>query len=169
MDLIGLGHLVRDVPAVWRCRRRSMMTSTTPPARSGPQALRSRDRDEWIKLFHAADLAALPVLHPEEIFADEQVVHAGVVVDLPDPEFGTLRQVGPVVRFGQPPADHGRSTDGRGRRRPPRRVPRPRSRRPRATVSSPLGAPLEGLRVVDFSAFFATASAPACCRISVPT
>ena len=61
MDLIGLGQLVRDVPGL------EMSTPLDDNEYHAarhlvPQALRRRDRDEWIKLFHAADLAALPVL-----------------------------------------------------------------------------------------------------------
>src|SRR5205814_580412 len=94
---------------------------------------------------------------PEEIFNDDQVVHAGVVVDIDDPEAGRLRQVGPVVRFARSPApptlpapvvgaDDGRLDDLLG-------LPVQPSR----TARSSLTAPLQGLRVLDFSAFFATA------------
>ena len=157
MDLIGLGQLIRDVPGL------EMSTPLDDDEYHAarhlvPEALRSRDRDEWIKLFHAADLAALPVLRPEEVFADEQVVHARVVVDVPDPEFGTLRQVGPVVRFRAcpPPDVVAAPTVGADDHRLGDLLAAP-VQAPAATAPSPLGAPLEGLRVVDFSAFFATA------------
>jgi crotonobetainyl-CoA:carnitine CoA-transferase CaiB-like acyl-CoA transferase len=157
MDLLGLGDVVRHVPG---------MEMSTPldddeyhAARHlVPEALRNRDRDEWIKLFHAADLAALPVLRPEEVFADEQVMYAGVVADVPDAEFGTLRQVGPVVRFAAcpPPATVAAPAVGADDDRLAELLASP-AQAPAATTSSALGAPLEGLRVVDFSAFFATA------------
>ena len=97
------------------------------------------------------------MLRPEEVFADDQVVHAGIVVDVDDPVVGPLRQIGPVVRFrGSPPpptapapivgADDDRLGDLLAS--------------PLRTASAPtrsLGSPLEGLRILDLSAFFATA------------
>ncbi len=103
MDLLGLGESVRDIGGLemsvpldddeYRAARHLV-----------PEVLSSRPRDEWIPLFHAADLAALPVLRPEEIFTDDQVVHAGVVVDVDDPRAGRMRQIGPVVRYRRSPA-----------------------------------------------------------------
>ena len=156
MDLLGFGEIVRDVGGV------EMSTPLNDEeyhaARHlAPETFRTRPRDEWIKVFHAADLAALPVLRPEEVFADDQVVHAGVVVDVDDPVVGPLRQIGPVVRFGDSP--------------PPPTLPAPvvgadddrlselmaLSVRTSPAQTRSLGSPLEGLRILDLSAFFATA------------
>ena len=41
-----------------------------------PEAFKLRPRQEWIELFQANDLAALPVTRPGEVLADDQVVHA---------------------------------------------------------------------------------------------
>jgi crotonobetainyl-CoA:carnitine CoA-transferase CaiB-like acyl-CoA transferase len=156
MDLLGFGDIVRDVGGV------EMSTPLNDEEYRAarhlvPETFRSRSRDEWIKLFHAADLAALPVLRPEEVFTDDQVVHADIVVDVDDPVVGPLRQIGPVVRFRESPA--------------PATTPAPivgaHDDRlgdllgwPARTASEPtrsLGSPLEGLRILDLSAFFATA------------
>jgi crotonobetainyl-CoA:carnitine CoA-transferase CaiB-like acyl-CoA transferase len=124
-----------------------------------PEAFKSRARDEWIKLFHAADIAALPVLRPEEVLDDEQIRWANVVFDVDDPELGTVRQVGPVMRFADAPPDpptvaprvgehNGRIND----------VPARAALEPIGTSPEhPLEHPLTGIRVLDFSAFFATA------------
>ena len=70
-----------------------------------PEAFCSRPRAEWLKLFHEADLAALPVLRPTEVLFDEQVVFADVAVELPDHRGRLVRQVGPVIKFRtSPPA-----------------------------------------------------------------
>ncbi|NUP28924.1 MAG: CoA transferase [Nocardia sp.] len=121
-----------------------------------PEAFRSRPRDEWLELFHAADIAALPVLHPEETFADDQVRFAEVAIDVPDDEHGTLRQIGPVIRFEKSvPATPG---------------PAPRvgahNERVDEVARSPLWAPapnatavttpLQGVKILDFSSYFAT-------------
>ena len=121
-----------------------------------PEAFRSRPRDEWLELFHAADIAALPVLHPEETFADDQVRFAEIAVDIPDPDHGTLRQIGPVIRFeksapGTPdpaprPGAHNDRTDEITRS--PQWAPAP--------AGDPVAAPLQGVRILDFSSYFAT-------------
>ena len=100
---------------------------------------------------------------PGEPLFDDQVEFAGLCVDVDDPELGPLRQVGPPIRFsGVEPvaARPGTGTGGadddrlgeleRGGRR--RRVAEA------ATAGAPtIGAPLEGITVVDFASFFATA------------
>ncbi|WP_280417693.1 CaiB/BaiF CoA transferase family protein [Nocardia carnea] len=121
-----------------------------------PEAFRSRPRDEWLELFHAADIAALPVLHPEETFADDQVRFAEIAVDIPDPDHGTLRQIGPVIRFeksapGTPdPAPRVGAHNDRIDEitRAPQWAPAP--------AGDPVTAPLQGVRILDFSSYFAT-------------
>ncbi len=46
-----------------------------------PAAFAARPRDEWLREFHAADLAALPVLRPTEVFGDDQVEHDRAIGD----------------------------------------------------------------------------------------
>ncbi|MGW5749728.1 CaiB/BaiF CoA transferase family protein [Nocardia rhamnosiphila] len=121
-----------------------------------PEAFRTRPRDEWLELFHAADIAALPVLHPEETFADDQVRFAGVAIEVPDARHGTLRQIGPVIRFGKsapavpapapPVGAHNERLDEVTRS--PLWAPAPTGER--------VSAPLEGVRILDFSSYFAT-------------
>ncbi|WP_051193456.1 CaiB/BaiF CoA transferase family protein [Nocardia jiangxiensis] len=121
-----------------------------------PQAFRSRPRDEWLELFHAADIAALPVLHPEETFADDQVIFAEVAIELPDAEHGTLRQIGPVIRFEKSSPATPEPAPGVGAHnerigeitRSPLWAPAP--------VDEAIGAPLQGVKILDFSSYFAT-------------
>ncbi|MGW6334622.1 CaiB/BaiF CoA transferase family protein [Nocardia rhamnosiphila] len=121
-----------------------------------PEAFRARPRDEWLELFHAADIAALPVLHPEETFADDQVRFAGVAIEVPDARHGTLRQIGPVIRFEKSapavPAPAPRVGAHNERldevARSPLWAPVPAGER--------VSAPLEGVRILDFSSYFAT-------------
>ena len=158
MDLLGFGDIVRDVGGVGdvgAARRRGV--PRRPPPRA-PETFRTRPRDEWIKLFHAADLAALPVLRPEEVFADDQVVarrhrrrrrRPGGRPAAPDRPGGALPR--------QPAAADRPGADRGGRRRPVGRAAgRGRVRTAPAPTRS-LGSPLEGVRVLDLSAFFATA------------
>ena len=121
-----------------------------------PEAFRSRPRDEWLELFHAADIAALPVLHPEETFDDDQVVHAGVAIELPDADHGTLRQIGPVIRFEkstpatpEPAPAVGAHNDRVAEiARSPLWAPAP--------AGEAVTSPLQGVKILDFSSYFAT-------------
>jgi crotonobetainyl-CoA:carnitine CoA-transferase CaiB-like acyl-CoA transferase len=120
------------------------------------EAFKKKPREEWIRLFREADVAALPVLEPAEVLLDEQVEFVGQRIELPDPEFGTISQAAPAVRFaGSPPAK-------------PEPAPaigthndelEQLQSRPRREAIRPSGASiqhaLEGLRILDFSSFFA--------------
>ncbi|MGW0045144.1 CaiB/BaiF CoA transferase family protein [Rhodococcus sp. NPDC003348] len=121
-----------------------------------PEAFRSRPRDEWLELFHAADIAALPVLHPEETFEDDQVKFAEVAIELPDADHGTLRQVGPVIRFEKSspatPAPAPRIGEHNERIGEVARSAVWASAAPGGSVT----APLQGVKIVDFSSYFAT-------------
>ena len=157
MDVLGFGDIVRDVIGL------EMATPLDDDEYHAarhlvPETMRRRSRDEWIKLFHAADLAALPVLRPQEVFDDEQVRHSRVVVEIDDPSVGPIRQFGPVVEFRACPAPPTKAAPVVGA--DSARLEELLAVAPQAaaqTADAALGAPLEGLRVLDFSAFFATA------------
>lgn len=118
-------------------------------------AFKAKPRDEWIRLFHERDVAALPVLEPAEILLDDQVEFVGQRITLPDPDFGEIHQAGPAVHFAKT--------------RAVTLTPAPRvgahngllddlMARKRVTLSGRGGAvkhPLAGLRILDFSSFFA--------------
>ena len=118
-------------------------------------AFMARPRDEWIALMLAADVAVLPVLEPGEILLDEQVEFANMRMAMPDADFGTIYQAAPAIRFAETPcakpepaplvgADNGALASllaGRVRAA--------------GTRARDISRPLEGVRVVDFSSFFA--------------
>ena len=119
------------------------------------EAFKRKSRAEWIALFQAADVAALPVLEPAEVLLDEQVEFVGQRIAMPDEDFGTIYQAAPAVRFRNTPC---------GTPRPAPRVGADngsideliaRRRAVLAADGKPLDRPLEGIRVVDFSSFFA--------------
>lgn len=116
---------------------------------------KTRPRDEWIRLFHAADVAALPVLEPAEVLLDDQVEFANMRIALPDPDFGTIHQAAPPVRFerAQPATPRPAPAIGADNAALSELAARPR--RLAGSGVTPFGRPLEGLRVVDFSSFFA--------------
>ncbi|MBL4800439.1 MAG: CoA transferase [Emcibacter sp.] len=119
-------------------------------------ALKNKPRAEWLKLFHADDIAALPVLRPAEVLLDEQVEFVKQRIELKDDDFGTIHQAAPAIRFRRA----GTSTV----------APAPKVganndeldsllARPKKTLQPTTGKkithPLEGIRILDFSSFFA--------------
>jgi crotonobetainyl-CoA:carnitine CoA-transferase CaiB-like acyl-CoA transferase len=152
MDLLGLGTGIRSIEGLEMAV--PLDDEEYHAARElTPEAFKARPRDEWVEAFHRADLAALPVLRPEQALDDDQVQHAGVVVRSDRGGGGSLRQVGPVIRFAASPA----AVPGRA----PRLGEHDDEVLPRPSAPSAGGGAIEhaltGVRVVDFSAFFATA------------
>jgi crotonobetainyl-CoA:carnitine CoA-transferase CaiB-like acyl-CoA transferase len=115
---------------------------------------KTRPRDEWIALFQAADVAALPVLEPAQVLLDPQTEFAGMRIELPDPEFGTIQQAGPAVRYTACPPATPRPAPAIGAHndRLAALLARPAAE---SRATGTLRRPLEGVRVVDFSSFFA--------------
>jgi crotonobetainyl-CoA:carnitine CoA-transferase CaiB-like acyl-CoA transferase len=159
MDLIGVGERIREVPGV----------ETSVPLdddeyeaarHEAPKMFRTRPRDEWLKLFHEADVAALPVLRPGDVLADEQVEHAGAVVEVDDPVFGRIRQAGRLVHFDRSPIAAPQPAPTVGQHNGRLAVLRRSIRGEPAGGSAgepPLRHALGGMRILDFSSFFATA------------
>jgi crotonobetainyl-CoA:carnitine CoA-transferase CaiB-like acyl-CoA transferase len=122
-----------------------------------PAAFAARDRAEWIELFHAADLAALPVFRPTEVFDDDQVAHDRIVVDIEDPVLGSIRQVGRCVDYAATPSEPltGAPRPGEHDDRLGELIagtpPQPRPNGEPAVVAHPLA----GVRILDFSTYFA--------------
>lgn len=122
-----------------------------------PAAFKDRTRDEWLELLHAADIAVLPLNRPEDVFDDDQVKFAEVAIELPDDDHGTIRQIGPVIRFEKsapaapaPAPKIGEHTDRIGE------ISRSDLWAPAPDRGAPVTAPLQGVRILDFSSYFAT-------------
>jgi crotonobetainyl-CoA:carnitine CoA-transferase CaiB-like acyl-CoA transferase len=67
------------------------------------EILQTKPRAAWIRLFDAADCPNQPTLHPGDGFDDAQVQAINMVVQVPDPELGVLREVGVPIRFAKTP------------------------------------------------------------------
>jgi CoA-transferase family III len=120
-----------------------------------PTAFLARSRDEWLGLFGPADVAAMPVQRPGEMFDHPQVLFAEMEMRIADESHGHLRQMRPGIRFHQ--ADV------------PDPLPAPRVGQhdeildemiavavsPVEHGSTDLAHALTGIRVVDFSQYFA--------------
>ncbi|WP_277370354.1 CaiB/BaiF CoA transferase family protein [Rhodococcus rhodochrous] len=122
-----------------------------------PEAFKQRTRDEWLELLHAADIAALPLNRPEDVFEDDQVRHAGIAIELPDADHGTIRQIGPVIRFEKsvpavptPAPTVGEHTARAGE------ITRSALWAPKPDRGAAVSTPLQGVKILDFSSYFAT-------------
>ena len=67
------------------------------------EAFKTKPRAEWIRLFDESDCPNQPTLHPGDSFDDEQVQHIEMVVNVNDPELGTLQEVGVPIKFERTP------------------------------------------------------------------
>ena len=160
MDLLGLGEGIATVVGEAEMGV-PLADHELDLVRRVPAALLARPRDEWVDLLHAADIAAVAVHRPGEPLFDDQVEFAGLCVEIDDPDLGPLRQVGPPIRFsgvdavrpGPAPAP-GRDSDQAGVLEAAAVAARVEEAPPGAPT---IGAPLEGITVVDFASFFATA------------
>jgi crotonobetainyl-CoA:carnitine CoA-transferase CaiB-like acyl-CoA transferase len=121
--------------------------------KSLPEIFGSDVRQVWLDRLTAADVCAIPLLHPHEVFDQPQVIHNEMVVEVDDPVLGTVQQVAPALRFERSKPDL------------PRPAPQPgahsgaiedRSAPDMALDTSDLDRGLlHGLKVVDFGAFYA--------------
>jgi crotonobetainyl-CoA:carnitine CoA-transferase CaiB-like acyl-CoA transferase len=64
----------------------------------------TRTQAEWIEIFVRDDVGADPFLLPAEFLTHPQMVENNRVVEVEDPELGTIRQVGPLALMSDTPA-----------------------------------------------------------------
>ena len=85
-DLIAGGVLPRDMGKVKQEIRDIFMTRT---------------RDEWVALFNATDACFEPVMTLTEVFSDSLALERGMVVELPLPGGGKVKQIGSPITFSE--------------------------------------------------------------------
>jgi crotonobetainyl-CoA:carnitine CoA-transferase CaiB-like acyl-CoA transferase len=66
--------------------------------------LAARDRDDWVAAFAAAGLPAGPINDVGQVFADPQVLHREMAVEVEHPTAGRIRLPGIPVKFSATPA-----------------------------------------------------------------
>jgi len=64
---------------------------------------KKRTQDEWMEILSREDTCSAPVRSLEEILTDPQVAARGVILEMPHPDFGSVRQVGPMLRMSGSP------------------------------------------------------------------
>jgi crotonobetainyl-CoA:carnitine CoA-transferase CaiB-like acyl-CoA transferase len=60
--------------------------------------------DEWVELMVAAAIPCGPVNNMQNLFADPQVLHRGMLAEVPHPTIGTLRLAGIPIKYSETPA-----------------------------------------------------------------
>ena len=63
----------------------------------------TRTRDDWFDLLRAEEIPVGKVQSLDEVFNDPQERHRGMVVEVEDPEFGAVRQLGIAAKLGDTP------------------------------------------------------------------
>ena len=64
---------------------------------------KEKTRNEWIQILEALGVPVAPVYTIDEIFADEQVRHRGMQIEMPHPELVKIKQIAPAIRMSSTP------------------------------------------------------------------
>ena len=64
---------------------------------------RSKPRDEWVAILKSIDLPVLPAKAPGECFDNEQMLANDLIVEVEDPTYSLLRQIGIAQKFARTP------------------------------------------------------------------
>jgi crotonobetainyl-CoA:carnitine CoA-transferase CaiB-like acyl-CoA transferase len=117
-----------------------------------PEIFATRSSHEWLDDIWSNEIAGLPVLPPTAVFDDPQVVHGGLVRTVVDPELGEIEVVAPPIKLSRTPAQF---TDNAEARERPDRIGWTAAGLPARAGERLAGGPLEGVRIVELSTFFA--------------
>jgi crotonobetainyl-CoA:carnitine CoA-transferase CaiB-like acyl-CoA transferase len=64
---------------------------------------REKTRDEWFEELRQRDICVGPVLSLAEVFADPHVLARGMMIEVPHPTLGSVKQVGIAPKFSETP------------------------------------------------------------------
>lgn len=64
-----------------------------------------KTRDEWFEFFKDKDTCVGPVYYFNETFADPQVQHRKMVVEIEHPKFGKVKQIGIPIKLSETPGE----------------------------------------------------------------
>ena len=68
-------------------------------------AMRQKTSKEWLETLSALDIPCGPVQRIDEVAADPQVAHRGMVVEVPHPRLGTWRTVNSPIKLSRSPGE----------------------------------------------------------------
>jgi crotonobetainyl-CoA:carnitine CoA-transferase CaiB-like acyl-CoA transferase len=67
------------------------------------EVMATRGCDEWVRLLVDAAIPCGPVNNMESLFSDPQLLHRGMVAEVPHPTIGMVRLVGIPVKYSETP------------------------------------------------------------------
>ena len=95
-EALGCGEFAGDQAAGDEARMREMREAFAA-------AFKTRSADEWHRILNETDVCAKPVLSLGEALEDPHHRARGMVVEVPTPEGGTMRQAGVAPKLGGTP------------------------------------------------------------------
>jgi formyl-CoA transferase/CoA:oxalate CoA-transferase len=63
----------------------------------------TKTRDEWLKILNENNVPCSPVYEVDEVFADPQVIHRDMLVEIEHPTLGKIKQIGIPIKFSDMP------------------------------------------------------------------
>jgi crotonobetainyl-CoA:carnitine CoA-transferase CaiB-like acyl-CoA transferase len=63
----------------------------------------TKTRDDWVRILRQKDTCVAPVYSIEELVSDPQLLHRGVIHEMPHPTMGRVKQVGPILKLSDSP------------------------------------------------------------------
>jgi crotonobetainyl-CoA:carnitine CoA-transferase CaiB-like acyl-CoA transferase len=97
-EAAGLPELARDPRFVGNEARVRNQNDLLPAI---ADRLRQRDVREWVEVLSAAGVPCGPINRLPEVFADPQVKHRGIKIELPHPAAGSVPQVANPIHYAQ--------------------------------------------------------------------
>jgi crotonobetainyl-CoA:carnitine CoA-transferase CaiB-like acyl-CoA transferase len=119
-----------------------------------PRLFEKAPRADWLRRLREADVCAVEILRPGEVFDEPQVRHNQMVVEVDDPVLGVLEQVAPPAKFSMSQVSSPSAAPAVGQNSSMLAI----GRRPAAGAGPDDGADvalLDGVRVLDLGAFYA--------------
>jgi crotonobetainyl-CoA:carnitine CoA-transferase CaiB-like acyl-CoA transferase len=105
-DVIGRPELASDERFAANAGRVRNNATLTPIL---AEVLATQDRDHWVERCARAGVPCGPINSVPEAFADPQVKHRGMLIDIPHPVAGSVPQVASPMRFTQAPLSYDRA------------------------------------------------------------
>lgn len=65
----------------------------------------SKTRDEWCALLKDKDIPIAPIYTIDEVLSDPQVLHRQMIVEVPHPSWGKVRQIGIPIKLSKTPGE----------------------------------------------------------------
>jgi crotonobetainyl-CoA:carnitine CoA-transferase CaiB-like acyl-CoA transferase len=105
-DVLARSDIARDErfrTNAGRVRNNAMLTPLIA------ELLASRERDHWVRECARVGVPCGPINTVPEVFADEQIKHRGILIEIAHPVAGPVPQVASPMRFKNAPLSHDRA------------------------------------------------------------